>query len=138
IDQPCCLFEPRVTMIRAGQALEIHNSAAIGHNANLKGTKNNPPNVLIPPGGKRVFAGDTALVAEERAIDLACNVHGWMGGKIYVFDHPYFAMTDETGQFEIKDAPVGKFRLIMQHEESGWLHTPRFADKEKKVGGRFG
>ncbi len=28
IDQPCCLFEPRVTIIRTGQTLEIRNSSA--------------------------------------------------------------------------------------------------------------
>jgi hypothetical protein len=33
-----------------------------------------------------------------------------------VFDHPYFAITDQDGKFEIKDAPVGKWRIVYWHE----------------------
>jgi hypothetical protein len=34
-----------------------------------------------------------------------------------VFDHPYFATTDENGNFEIPNAPVGKWRLVYWHED---------------------
>lgn len=33
-----------------------------------------------------------------------------------MFDHPYFAVTDADGAFEIKDAPPGKWRLVYWHE----------------------
>jgi hypothetical protein len=138
IDQPCCLFEPRVTIIREGQPLEIHNSSRIVHNALLVGENNSPPNVAIPAGGKRVFSGATALKAERRSISLACNVHSWMGGQIYVIDHPYFALTDANGNFEIKDAPSGNFSLFMRHEIAGWLHTPREPNAAKTAGGSKG
>jgi hypothetical protein len=138
IDQPACLFEPRVTMIRAGQRLEIRNSSAIGHNANLAGGVNQPPNVLIPAGGKLVFDGQTALKPENNAISMSCSIHAWMGGQIYVFDHPYFTLTDANGNFEIKDAPAGNYLIYMKHESCGWLHTPRLTNSEKKSGGRFG
>jgi hypothetical protein len=41
----------------------------------------------------------------------------WVG----IFDHPYFAVTDKNGKFEIKDAPAGKYRLFVWHEEVGYL-----------------
>jgi hypothetical protein len=138
IDQPACLFEPRVTMLRTGQRLEIRNSSAIGHNANVTGDLNKPPNVLIPAGNKRVFDGPTALKPENKPISLACNIHKWMGGWIFVFDHPYFALTDADGNFEMKDAPAGDYLIFIKHESAGWLHTPRLTDKEKKSGGSFG
>ncbi len=37
------------------------------------------------------------------------------------FDHPYFAVTDEDGKFEIKLAPVGQFNLFVSHPATGWL-----------------
>lgn len=136
IDQPCCLFEPRATAIRAGQPLEIHNSAAIAHNALLSGKTNGSKNILIPPGKKEIFQGKTALLPEPRAISLACNIHGWMGGRIYVFDQPYFAITDADGKYEIKNAPSGNYLIYMQHELAGWLHSPRVVNNG--VGGSKG
>ena len=35
-----------------------------------------------------------------------------MRGWIYVFDHPYFAVTDGQGRFRI-DAPGGTYRLMV-------------------------
>ena len=40
-------------------------------------------------------------------MQLACNIHGWMKAYVRVFDHPYYAVTDEDGKFEIKLARVG-------------------------------
>ena len=38
------------------------------------------------------------------------------------FDHPYYALTDFDGKFEIKGAPAGKYNLIMWHEGTGWVN----------------
>ena len=45
-----------------------------------------------------------------------------MSARLAVFSHPYFAVTDEEGNFEIKDAPVlgGKLRLYAYHESIGF------------------
>jgi hypothetical protein len=40
---------------------------------------------------------------------------------IRVFDHPYFAVTDEQGNFEIRNAPAGEYRLVVWHETNGWV-----------------
>jgi hypothetical protein len=42
-----------------------------------------------------------------------------MDGYVRVFDHPYFAVTDADGKFEIKNAPVGKYRIVYWHEAVG-------------------
>lgn len=127
IDQPRCAFVPRITMMRAGQVLEIHNSAPIAHNTRISGNPNinGTVNLNIPPGQKIVREGATALKAEKRPLLLNCDIHGWMGGRIGVFDHPYFAVTKADGSFEIKDAPAGKILIFMQHERAGWLHKGR-------------
>jgi hypothetical protein len=39
-----------------------------------------------------------------------------MAGYVRIFDHPYYAITDENGNFEIKNAPAGKFRIVFWHE----------------------
>ena len=44
-----------------------------------------------------------------------------MKAYLRVFDHPYYAVTDENGTFEIKLAPAGNCRLIAWHEGVGWV-----------------
>ncbi|HEV3144974.1 MAG TPA: hypothetical protein VGZ47_13875 [Gemmataceae bacterium] len=122
IDQPCCMFVPRVTMMREGQTLIIKNPAPVPHNSRLSGKVNGTKNPNLPPGGQIGFSGDTKLKAEERAMLLNCDIHGWMGGRVYVFDHPYFALTGKDGTFEIKNAPGGKYKIYIQHEAGGWVH----------------
>ena len=45
-----------------------------------------------------------------------CNVHSWMGAYIWSFDHPYAAVTDKDGKFEITGLPPGKFEVVVWHE----------------------
>ena len=52
-----------------------------------------------------------------------------MFASIRVFDHPYFAVTNEDGEYEIKKAPVGKLRIFVWHREGS------FSGKDE---GRFG
>jgi hypothetical protein len=127
IDQPCCMFVPRVTMMREGQTLIIKNPAPVPHNSRLSGKVNGTKNPNLPPGGQIEFSGDTKLKAEERAMLLNCDIHGWMGGRVYVFDHPYFALTGKDGTFEIKNAPAGKYKIYIQHEKAGWVHKGKIS-----------
>jgi hypothetical protein len=123
IDQPCCRFIPHVLAARAGQQLTIENSAPFGHNARWTSAENGNFNPIIPAGQK--FALPKALVADSGMISLACNIHPWMNACVRVFDHPYYALTDADGKFEIKLAPTGKFNLLVSHPKNGWLDGPK-------------
>jgi hypothetical protein len=119
IDQPCCMFEPHAVGIQEGQELIVKNSAPIPHNVNWQGgLKNRGNNVIVPSGGE-IKIDD--LKAEKYPVKLACNIHGWMSGWVRIFDHPYFAVTDADGKFEMPKAPVGDYRLVVWHESLGWL-----------------
>ncbi len=118
IDQPLCAFAPHALAIRAGQELVAKNSAGIAHNFKWTGIGNPGNNVLIPPGGSFLIQG---LVADRYPIKIECNIHPWMNGWVRVFDHPYYAVTDKDGSFEFKDAPAGKYSVIVWHGEGGWL-----------------
>jgi plastocyanin len=115
IDQPCCQFEPRVTVAREGDTLEVKNSSPVNHNFSYSSNENGTANPNIPPGESYKFA--SPLKFEPRYFKFACSVHPWMGGCVQVFNHPYYAITDKDGKFEIKNAPAGKFRIVYYHEE---------------------
>lgn len=130
IDQPCCRFEPHALGMRQGQVLAARNSSTITHNFKYGG------HPLRNPGGNpAITAKDQAkienLKADEKIpVICECSIHGWMKAYIRVFNHPYFAVTDANGNFEIKDAPAGNWRLKIWHE-TGWRNGAAGAAGEK-------
>jgi hypothetical protein len=57
-------------------------------------------------------------------ISLQCDIHTWMASKLFVFDHPYYALTKADGTFEIPFVPAGAEVTIMAwHEGVGWVLT---------------
>lgn len=120
IDQPCCMFVGRVTTARVGDTVVVKNPAPVAHNFFwTAGDENGEYNVTIPKESQWVMPN--ALKAQSSPIEYKCTIHPWMKGYFRVFDHPYFATTDENGNFEIKGAPVGKFRMVVWHEKVGYL-----------------
>jgi hypothetical protein len=119
VDQPACMFWPRAIALREGQILVIKNSAPVAHNFRWigDGLRNQGGSVVINAGMEHQIKD---LAAQRLPLPVECNIHGWMKGRIGVFAHPYFALTDEEGAFEIKNAPVGHFQLMIYHEEIGY------------------
>jgi len=136
MDQPCCSFEPHIVVVRSGQDFVGKNSAEIAHNMHITGSKVNQAisqNPILPPGTSlTIKAGQ--LKPYQLPNTVKCDIHTWMSGYIFVLPHPYFAITDADGKFEIKNAPAGKYRLIMWHEKDGWvLGEGDEADKNGKL-----
>ncbi len=52
-------------------------------------------------------------------IRVTSNTHPWMRGFIFVFDHPYAAVTDNNGNFTIENIPPGEYLLRLWHEGFG-------------------
>ncbi|MBI3097499.1 MAG: hypothetical protein HYY93_04525 [Planctomycetes bacterium] len=50
-------------------------------------------------------------------IRLRCEIHGNMHAVVVVLENPYFAVTDEKGNFSIKGVPPGKYRIHAFHED---------------------
>jgi plastocyanin len=120
IDQPCCQFEPRILAARVGDTLEVKNSAPVAHNINFSSDAEQF-NVTMQPGTSR--KSDRTLELQTAPILFKCDIHPWMQGRVRVFDHPYFAITDDDGNFEIKNIPAGKWRIVYWHE--GGFHKGR-------------
>jgi plastocyanin len=134
VDQPQCQFVPRVFAARAGDTLLVKNSSPVPHNINFQSDAVSF-NQTVPPGGQ--YKADKPLAAQKGPQTYQCNIHPWMTGKAMVFDHPYFAVTDADGKFEIKGAPAGNLRIFYRHELG--YHKGRMGNKgfplEVKAGG---
>lgn len=48
---------------------------------------------------------------------LLCNIHPEMEAYVIVLQNPFFAVTDEDGNFSIKNIPAGKYTLKVWNEK---------------------
>ncbi len=119
LDQPRCLFTPRAIAVEEGQDVIAKNSSSVVHNIRWAGdpTLNPGGNVSIPAGQSFEIKN---LQAQRLPLILQCSIHPWMQGRLAVYSHPYFAVTDENGNFAIKLPPAGKYRLVVYQESIGW------------------
>src|SRR5205085_8104343 len=121
MDQPCCNFEPHIVTLREGQDFIGKNSSALTHNMRVIGVGPNGGNTtnLILPAKSEQKIGKGPWKAFARPNPVSCDIHSWMHGFLFVFAHPYFAVTDEDGKFTIEKVPAGKYRIVMWHERDG-------------------
>lgn len=120
IDQKDFTFVPRIVTVRSGQAVKFTNSDSANHN--VRGAS------LLPKNEFNVYTGTSGesiqrFIADpkNRPIRLGCDIHAWMTGWVYVFDHPYHAVTDSDGRFELRGVPLGKHRLAIRQPDVGFF-----------------
>lgn len=133
LDNAGCVFVPHIIFARVGQTIKVLNSDQTGHNANF-GFFNNPAqNFLIPIGGSK----ELKLVAEEATLmPVECNIHPWMKAYVVVQEHPYVGITDEAGQLEIPNLPVGTVTFLVRHENADGSIDEATVDGKKQKWGR--
>lgn len=110
-----CRFAPRVGAVQAGQFLHIRNTDPLLHNTHIFQGKRTLLNVALVPGGRDI----KKRIKWPGRLLIKCDKHTFMRGRIAVFDHPYFAVTDHQGMFRISGLPPGTHRVTMWHETLG-------------------
>src|SRR5438105_629979 len=116
IDQQNCRYHPHVFGMRVGQPLEIVNSDPTLHNIHAMPKGNQEFNTGQPIQGMKT---SHTFTAKEVMVPFKCDVHGWMNAYVGVLDHPYFAVTDKDGKFELKSLPPGTYTIEAWHEKFG-------------------
>jgi len=116
LDQRGCIYLPRVVGARVGQTVQIKNSDALLHNLDASSAKNQGFNFAQPREGLvYTFKPKT----EEVMLHLKCDVHNWMNAYIGVVNHPYFAVSNTMGNFEIANVPPGTYMIETWQEKLG-------------------
>ena len=121
LDQNGCVYTPHVQGMMVGQELLIKNSDATLHNIHGLPKINSEFNFAMP---KVVKEKAIKIDKPEHAIYVKCDVHPWMKSYISVFDHPYFAVTDDNGSYKIENIPAGTYEVVAWQE--------KFKDKKTK------
>ena len=116
IDQKGCVYVPHVLGIMTGQQLDILNSDGTLHNIHALPKVNKEFNKAMPRSKKLM---SVKFDKSEDPFKIKCDVHPWMGAYLGVFDHPYFAVTDDSGSYTISGLPAGKFVIEAWLENVG-------------------
>ncbi len=115
MDQKSLQFQPHILVVQQGTTVDFLNSDSVQHNVfwpSIGGDKKLGHNLgTWPKGEKKSWKFDHAGVAP-----LLCNVHPEMAGYIVVSPTPYFAETDDSGNYKIADVPDGSYTLVVWHE----------------------
>jgi hypothetical protein len=116
IDQKDCRYHPHVFGMRVNQPLEILNSDPTLHNIHAMPKGNSEFNNGQPIQGMKMTH---TFDKPEIMVPFKCDVHGWMNAYVGVLNHPYFAVTDKDGKFELKGLPPGTYTIEAWHEKLG-------------------
>ena len=116
LDNKRCRFEPHAAFVRTGQVLRMNNSDQVGHNVHT--LNNDEKNKTIPIGGTVEVTYDKP---DRIPGDVECNIHPFMKGLLLVRDDPYAAITNDRGEFEIKNIPAGTWKFQFWHKKVGYL-----------------
>lgn len=116
LDQRGCIYTPRVAAARVGQKVTFLNSDPLFHNVRAVTTQNEKFNVAMPHKDQK----ETRIFRKpELFMQAKCSVHPWMGAYIAVMDHPFYAISNSQGEFEIKNLPAGHYTIEAWHEVFG-------------------
>jgi plastocyanin len=117
LDQVNCRYVPHVVALRAGQTLHVTTSDPTLHNVHGTCVENTAFNfALVAKGQSKNLSFETP----ER-FPVRCDVHPWMKAWVAVFSHPWFAVTDKDGKYELRDVPAGTYTLVAWQEKYGPL-----------------
>ena len=117
-DQKGCMYTPHVIAVDTDQKFKVTTSDQTTHNIHplpAAGTGNIGWNKSQPPGAPPI---ETSWKNPEIAIPVKCNIHPWMHGWHVVVKGPY-AITDDNGNFTIKNVPAGSYTVTAWQEEYG-------------------
>ncbi len=135
LTQPHCAFIPHVNWaiptvltdnpkkpVPSGQKFFVSNTAAVSHNTKWSSANGGNEGELPPlaPNSppREVNLAGTGVNQRVQVVHFQCNIHPWMDAWVLVFNHPYVAVTNADGNYEIDNVPAGsKVHITAWHEK---------------------
>jgi hypothetical protein len=134
-----CQFNPFVTVVRNGHAVEVVNMDPVMHDIQAYETSLelgtrvlfNSPLPMNPnhrrgdihathehlPGKSMIEP--VSLSKGRRTFYMQCGFHAYMESWAMAVTSPYYAVTDRTGSYRIENVPPGTYQLVVWHPQTG-------------------
>ena len=117
IDQQKCAFVPYLSVMRNQGELEAVNSDPVLHNIHtyelIGRARRTVVNVSQPDQGNVVTK--KIKLRKGAGMKVECDAHDFMHAFVFVARNPYYAVVNDSGEFEIKDVPPGKYKVKSWH-----------------------
>ena len=98
MDQRNLAFVPHVLPVPVGASIVFPNNDQVAHNVfSMSRTKS------FNLGSYKPGQSKTVIFDRPGIVELRCDVHAEMAAYILIMENPYFAVTDEKGNFQIPD-----------------------------------
>jgi plastocyanin len=120
---------PTVVAVMAGQQVEFPNADPIMHNVFSVSKPKNFDLGLYKKGILPKVKFDT-----PGTIKVYCNIHETMLAFIVVLETPFYAITDKSGAFTIKDVPAGNYQISTWYRYAAKTQKPLEVTAEGKKG----
>jgi polysaccharide lyase family 4-like protein len=134
-----CMFQPFMTIVRNGHAVEVINMDPVmhdiqGYETSIEAgarTLFNTPLVMNhqhrrgdlhaihnhAPG--KSLVGPIYLNKGRRTFYMQCGFHAFMESWAMAVNNPYYALTDANGAYKIENIPPGTYQLVVWHPQTG-------------------
>ncbi len=107
-------FVPHVLAITRGSTVDFPNDDPFFHNVFSLSSAATFNLGRYPRGQSRPEKFNKAGL-----VKVFCDIHSHMSASILVLDHPYFAVPNNEGNYEIRNVPAGQYTIIGWHERVG-------------------
>ena len=118
-------------LVRTDQRVRVFSEDSIAHNTHTYPLKGSSENFIVSPNDRMGVLLKPMTLMERAPINIRCDIHPWMSAYWLILDHPYAAITDANGNFEIAELPIGTHEFMIWQEASGWLEKKHAVTIEK-------
>ena len=128
MDQRNVQFIPRVLAVTAGTTVDFLNNDKTFHNVFSTSAAKSFDLGLYSPGRSRSVSFEKPGV-----VKILCHVHPHMEAFIVVKEHPFFAVTDKQGNYQLENVLLGSYRLELWHPEFGTRWEPFNLVRDREI-----
>jgi plastocyanin len=107
-------FIPHVVAVTRGSTVEFPNDDPIYHNVFSLSSAASFNLGRYPKGQSR-----SQVLNKVGIVKVFCQIHSHMSATVMVFDHPYFAIPELDGGYELANLPPGDYTIAGWHERVG-------------------
>jgi hypothetical protein len=112
-----CRLLPRVQAAIVGGTIDVRSADPTLHRTKL--SRDGTVLTTVPETEEGQVVPAEGILTAPGMIEVTCDLHSWSRGWIAVFDHPYYTMTGDDGQFAIDSIPPGRYKVTAWHERFG-------------------